>query len=120
MLTINWWSLLLTILIGIVLGLVLARMTPVHPTVFLWMHYFLHGFLGATLGYFSFIIFWLIVMFQKYDGPVSDSVRFWSAAYMTEFIVAAVLIIFYRRPILAKLKDIFGQEEDEIGGDDFE
>jgi len=83
-------------------------MNRVTPTI----HYILHALLGACLGFFASVIFWLLAIFQQFDAPVDVSVRLKSAFYMTALIMIVILVIFYRKPLLNRAREILAPEDE--------
>jgi len=85
-------------------------MKPISPT----LHLALHAMLGGALGFFWSIIFLLIYYGQQFSIPVSDAVRMKSAFLVATSILIVIVLIFYRKPILDRLREaIERSEEDE-------
>jgi hypothetical protein len=82
------------------------------------MRKFFFALLGGTAGFSSSVIFWLVYFFQTFGVPVSQFVRFESAFLITDFIIVAVLVVFYRRTILDAFRTAAArveENEDEDG-----
>ena len=81
------------------------------------MRKFFFALLGGTAGFSSSVIFWLVYFFQTFGVPVSQFVRFESAFLITDFIIVAVLVVFYRRTILDAFRTAAARVE-ENGDED--
>lgn len=75
------------------------------------LHYLIHAILGGTLGFFWSIIFLLIYYGQQFDMPVSDAVRMKSAFLVATIILVVIALIFYRKPILDRLRESLERSE---------
>lgn len=69
--------------------------------------------LGGLLGVLFSFIFWLIYLAQEFSLPVSDSLRMRSAFIITVLIFLFTLIIWFRKEIYARLKETYGEEDDD-------
>lgn len=69
--------------------------------------------LGSLLGALFSFIFLLIYLAQEFSLPVSDSLRMRSALIITALIFLFTLIIWFRKEIYARLKETYGEEDDD-------
>ena len=81
-------------------------MTPLH-------RYIAHAMLGSMLGAITAGIFWMVYLFQRFDLPVSNSLRLRSAFVITGIILIAVLLVWSRNAIYAYLKKLYDVHEEE-------
>ena len=70
-----------------------------------------HGILGAAIGLLTTGIFCLIYLFQKFDMPVSESLRVRSALLLTVIILLVVFLIWFRKDIGARMKQYYDLKE---------
>lgn len=65
------------------------------------------------LGLLTSGIFWMVYLFQRFDLPVSNSLRLRSALVITGIILVAVLLVWFRNAIYAFLKKMYDVHEEE-------
>jgi heme/copper-type cytochrome/quinol oxidase subunit 2 len=76
------------------------------------MRNFFFALLGGTAAFSSSVIFWFVYFFQTFSIPVSEEVRIESALIITIFIHVAVILVFYRRTIIAEFRRVSARVED--------
>jgi integral membrane sensor domain MASE1 len=72
-----------------------------------------HGLLGAAFGLLTTVIFCLIYLFQTFDMPVSESLRFKSALFLTAIILLVIFLIWFRKDIGERMKQYYDLKEGE-------
>jgi ABC-type Co2+ transport system permease subunit len=74
------------------------------------MRLFIHAIFGAAIGLFTSVIFLLLYYGTQYDIPVSDTIRFKSAFWITIIIVGVIFGILFYRDIRDTLNTMFGDD----------
>jgi hypothetical protein len=73
-----------------------------------------HAALGACLGLFAAIFFWVLYFGQTFDAPVSSDIRFRTAFWATVIILWVIVVIFNWRAVVGFFRSIVEGPEDEI------